>query len=47
MTLRGPILTREVRRLLHAVDRVHGVRHVVNELEEHNDPAGAREPLTR
>lgn len=35
VTLRGPILQHEVRRLLNTVERVAGVREVVNELEEH------------
>jgi hypothetical protein len=38
VTLRGPILQHEVKRLLNAIDRVAGVREVVNELEEHKEP---------
>jgi uncharacterized membrane protein/osmotically-inducible protein OsmY len=37
VTLRGPILQHEVRRLLNAVERVGGVREVVNQLEEHEE----------
>lgn len=37
VTLRGPILRHEVRRLLDTVDGVAGVREVVNELEEHKE----------
>lgn len=38
VTLRGPILQHEVRRLLGAVTRVAGVRRVVSQLEEHKEP---------
>jgi osmotically-inducible protein OsmY len=38
VTLRGPILRAEVNRLLNAVERVRGVRDVVSELEEHEEP---------
>jgi uncharacterized membrane protein len=38
VTLRGPILKHEVKRLLRAVRRVNGVRDVINELEEHKEP---------
>lgn len=38
MTLRGPILQHEVKPLLNAVERVAGVRDVVNQLEEHKEP---------
>jgi uncharacterized protein YwbE len=41
--LRGPILQSEVKRLIRDIERVHGVRGVVNALEEHkqagNTPA--------
>ena len=37
VTLRGPILQHEVRRLLNAIERVSGVREVVNEFEEHKE----------
>jgi uncharacterized membrane protein len=36
VTLRGPILRAEVPQLLETARAVHGVRDVVNELEEHN-----------
>jgi uncharacterized membrane protein/osmotically-inducible protein OsmY len=35
VTLRGPVLQHEVKRLLHAVRRVAGVREIISELEEH------------
>lgn len=38
VTLTGPILQAEVPRLLHTVERVRGVREVINQLEEHNQP---------
>ena len=38
VTLRGPILQAEVNQLIHAVERVPGVREVVNNLEEHKEP---------
>jgi uncharacterized membrane protein len=38
VTLRGPILQHEVKPLLNAVERVAGVRQVVNVLEEHKEP---------
>lgn len=38
VTLRGPILQHEVKRLLKAVEKVPDVREVVNELEEHKEP---------
>jgi uncharacterized membrane protein len=38
VTLRGPVLRHEVPRLLDAVERVRGVRSVVNQLEEHKQP---------
>ena len=37
VTLRGPILHSEVRRLMSVVGRISGVRHVVNELDEHRE----------
>jgi uncharacterized membrane protein/osmotically-inducible protein OsmY len=37
VTLRGPILQAEVPRLLNAVERIRGVRDVVNALEEHKE----------
>jgi hypothetical protein len=37
VTLRGPILQHEVKSLLNAVERVKGVRKVVNELAEHKE----------
>jgi uncharacterized membrane protein len=37
VTLRGPILQHEVQGLLNAIERVDGVREVVNALEEHRD----------
>jgi uncharacterized membrane protein/osmotically-inducible protein OsmY len=37
VTLRGPILQHEMRRLLNAVERVGGVREVVSQLEEHKE----------
>jgi uncharacterized membrane protein/osmotically-inducible protein OsmY len=51
VTLRGPILQGEVKRLIRAVERVRGVREVVNDLTEHpragNVPAlqGGSTPL--
>lgn len=39
VTLRGPILAREGSRLLRAVERVRGVRDIVNALEEHQSAA--------
>jgi osmotically-inducible protein OsmY len=39
VSLRGPILRDETIRLVRAVERVRGVRDVVAELEEHDDPA--------
>jgi hypothetical protein len=39
VTLRGPILQHEVRRLLNTIERIGGVREVVNELEEHKEAA--------
>jgi hypothetical protein len=38
VTLRGPVLRAEVRPLLKAVQDVPGVRQVVSELEEHEQP---------
>ena len=38
VTLSGPVLQAEVNQLLRAVERVDGVREVVNTLEEHNEP---------
>jgi uncharacterized membrane protein len=38
VTLRGPILQHEVKPLLNAVEKVAGVRQVVNKLEEHKQP---------
>lgn len=38
VTLRGPVLRAEVKRLLRGAERVPGVRAVVNELEEHEQP---------
>jgi uncharacterized membrane protein len=35
VTLRGPILRAEVNRLVNAIERVRGVREVINALEEH------------
>ena len=40
VSLRGPVLAREVRRLLSAVRRVRGVRGVHNELTEHESAEG-------
>ncbi len=40
VTLRGPVLSREVPRLLMAISNVRGVRSVVNELEAHESSAG-------
>jgi uncharacterized membrane protein len=37
VTLRGPILKAEVKRLLKSIERVRGVREVVNALEEHKE----------
>ena len=37
VTLRGPILQAEVKRLLRAIEHVRGVREVVNTLEEHKE----------
>jgi uncharacterized membrane protein len=37
VTLRGPILQHEVRRLLNTAQRIAGVREVINELEEHKE----------
>jgi osmotically-inducible protein OsmY len=37
VTLRGPVLQREVPRLLSAVERVRGVRDVVSAVEEHTE----------
>ncbi len=39
VTLRGPILAWEVSRLLRAVERIRGVRDIVNALEEHESAA--------
>jgi hypothetical protein len=38
VTLRGPVLRAEVEPLLKAVRRVPGVRQVISELEEHEQP---------
>ena len=38
-TLAGPVLKAEVPRLLHGVQRIRGVREVVNQLEEHKQAA--------
>jgi uncharacterized membrane protein/osmotically-inducible protein OsmY len=38
VTMRGPILQHEVKRLLKAVKSVAGVREVINELQEHKEP---------
>jgi osmotically-inducible protein OsmY len=38
VTLRGPILQHEVNGLLKTVNRVAGVRRVVNELDSHEEP---------
>ena len=38
VTLRGPILREEVGRLCRAVENIKGVRDVVNELDEHDEP---------
>lgn len=40
VTLRGPILSSEVDRLLSTVASVRGVRTVLNELEPHDSPQG-------
>jgi uncharacterized membrane protein len=37
VTLRGPILQAEVKRLVKAIERTRGVREVVNALEEHKE----------
>ena len=39
VTVRGPILKAEVKRLVRAIEHVRGVREVVNALEEHKEAA--------
>jgi osmotically-inducible protein OsmY len=39
VTLTGPILQAEVPRLIHTVERVRGVRDVINQLDEHRHAA--------
>jgi uncharacterized membrane protein len=38
VTLSGPVLAKEVPQLIACVERVHGVRDVRNELDEHEEP---------
>lgn len=40
ITLRGPVLSREVQQLIHQIERVPGVGRVINELEPHESGEG-------